>query len=431
LGDDDGGRLFDPRRNQSEHMLDPLSIGAVFFKRGDFKHVVHNLTEETLWLLGEEGVRVWDELTEGPIPKQSTALPDAGYYLLATTNTQLIVDAGPLGAYSGGHGHADALSISLQAHGHPLLIDPGTSEYVGPGADRILFRGTGIHNTVQIDGGDQTEIASVFSWHRFPQTMVEHWLQAPSCDLLLASHDGYCRLEQPVTHRRWIISLKNGVYLVRDVANGSGRHRIDLAWHLARDLQLAGERTFRVTGTPYCLSFLPAQHLGWTEELENQMYSPAYGRKARMSVLKFHANVTLPTEFAILLITSANTSRVMESFQWCGHSDLISEYRCRTADLEYSFMFNETGNPWHCRTLESDAKYVCHISAPQASDEILFLCEGSYARIGELDLSCNRRVDWAELALRDDVQTVSCSDRLAVLAPTPAVRSGFVTLPTR
>ena len=62
LGDDDGGRLFDPRRNRSEHLLDPLATGAVLFRRGDFKGVAGELREETIWLLGEQGVAEWDRL---------------------------------------------------------------------------------------------------------------------------------------------------------------------------------------------------------------------------------------------------------------------------------------------------------------------------------------------------------------------------------
>ncbi len=433
LGDDDGGRLFDPRRNQTRHMLDPLSTGAVLFDRGDFKLLVSNLREETLWLLGEEGVRHWDALREAEISTQSAALADAGYYLLTTSNTQLIADAGSLGAYSGGHGHADALNICLHAHYRPLLIDSGTSEYVGPGSDRALFRGTGMHNTLQVDGLDQAEMATVFSWRRLPHAVVDLWVRGQSCDLLVANHDGYRRLEHPVTHRRWIVSLKNGTYLVRDVVEGSGRHRIDIAWHLGQDLQWEGERLFRIKGMPYSLSLVPAHQLGWTEELDTQMCSPAYGCKARMTVVRFHANVALPAEFAMLLVTSKHVSGSTESFQRCEHLDSgIAEYTHRTDTLEYSFMFNETGNPWRCHTVASDAKYVCHRSALGTSEKLLFLCDGSYAMTGELDLSCNRRVEWAELSLRDNVQTVSSSDGSAVLAPTMlAVRSGPAALHTR
>ena len=52
LGDDDGGRLFDGRRNRSEHLLDPLATGAILFGRGDFKAAAGEIREETVWLLG-------------------------------------------------------------------------------------------------------------------------------------------------------------------------------------------------------------------------------------------------------------------------------------------------------------------------------------------------------------------------------------------
>jgi hypothetical protein len=429
FGDDDGGRLFDPRRNQSEHMVDPLSTAAVLFQRGDFKRAVHDLREETLWLLGEQGVRQWDALKETEISRESGALQEAGYYVLSTPTTQLVADAGPLGSGSGGHGHADALSVCLQIQGRPVLIDPGTSEYVGPGADRALFRGTSMHNTLRVEGLDQAEIGTVFSWRGFPQANVERWIQAPSYEVLVASHDGYRRLEGPVTHRRSIVSLKNGAYLIRDVVSGTGRHRLNLAWHLGQDVRLIGELIFRVNGTPYNLSFLPAEQPGWTSELDMQMCSPVYGRKAHMSVLKFQANLDLPAEFAVMLVASEDASTNRGSLQWIEHAEsAVSEYRFRSDILEYSFMFNEYGEAWRCGSVASDAKYVCHRRGPETSDELLFFCDGTYAGVDELSISCSRRVDWGELNLHRGVQTMSASENSALLAEiTPDVRSLAVT----
>src|SRR5208283_2263741 len=62
LGDDDGGRLFDPARNRAQHMLDPLATGAVVYRRGDCKSVAGSAREETLWLLGTEGLAEFDSL---------------------------------------------------------------------------------------------------------------------------------------------------------------------------------------------------------------------------------------------------------------------------------------------------------------------------------------------------------------------------------
>src|SRR6267143_3438187 len=56
IGDDDGGRVFDPRRNRAEHLLDPLSTGAILFGRGDFKFVSGPLRAETLWVARAAGL---------------------------------------------------------------------------------------------------------------------------------------------------------------------------------------------------------------------------------------------------------------------------------------------------------------------------------------------------------------------------------------
>src|SRR2546429_3616543 len=94
LGDDDGGRVFDPRRNRAEHMLDPLSTGAVLFGRGDFKSVAGGLREETLWLLGEQGVTVFDGLRATAPAEQSLALQTSGLYVMSNSGLgqQLVID---------------------------------------------------------------------------------------------------------------------------------------------------------------------------------------------------------------------------------------------------------------------------------------------------------------------------------------------------
>src|SRR5262249_2541669 len=54
FGDDDGGRLFNPRRNRTEFMTDPLAIGAVTFGGSDFSAA--RLTEESIWMFGDRAV---------------------------------------------------------------------------------------------------------------------------------------------------------------------------------------------------------------------------------------------------------------------------------------------------------------------------------------------------------------------------------------
>src|ERR1041384_2778149 len=124
FGDDDGGRVFDPRRNRTEHMTDPLAMGASLYgekyARGGAK-----LTEEAIWLFGKCAV---EALREHAMIR-SQAFATGGLYVLASKEPcpqQMVVDAGPQGTGPSGHGHADALSLRMAVDGQRFLIDPGT-----------------------------------------------------------------------------------------------------------------------------------------------------------------------------------------------------------------------------------------------------------------------------------------------------------------
>ncbi len=78
FGDDDGGRVFDPARNRTAHLLDPLATGTVLFGRGDFKALAGGLREETLWMLGEAGVEEFGRIVAVSPRRESAALADSG-----------------------------------------------------------------------------------------------------------------------------------------------------------------------------------------------------------------------------------------------------------------------------------------------------------------------------------------------------------------
>ncbi len=415
LGDDDGGRVFDPGRNRSEHLLDPLATGAILFHQGDLKQVAAGLREETIWLLGAEGVKRWDELESVAPQMDSVALESSGFYLLTAAQpaAQLVLDAGPQGTQSGGHGHADALSICLQSD-DSLLIDPGTCEYIDQTGARDLFRGTGMHNTLRVDGADQAETAGPFSWKRLTQAKVEQWIQGAGFDLVAGSHDGYQRLTEPVTHRRWVVSLKNGLYLVRDLVEGKGRHRLDISWHLGQEMQLVGQRVFRVKGGSLGLALVPAQGQGWAEEVRKEAWSPVYGKKSAMTVLNFGTMTEAPAEFVVMLVVLEEVHPAVRSLTRIGGAEpnsAVQAYQYAGEAGEYSFFFAEPGKPWRQNSVSSDAEFVCWSRTPGEADHRLILCNGSYTEIeGGPELRCRKAVRWCELVVQGGLRTVQSSN---------------------
>ncbi len=98
FGDDDGGRLFSPRRNRAEHMSDPLAVGAALFKGTDLRESA-TITEEAIWLFGDAAV---SQITIDTQPPTSApvAFRDGGLYGMASAGRQMLIDAGPQGACS-------------------------------------------------------------------------------------------------------------------------------------------------------------------------------------------------------------------------------------------------------------------------------------------------------------------------------------------
>ncbi len=221
--------------------------------------------------------------TEGP-----PGFADSGNYVLASRRNEkdeifCLADAAPLGYLSiAGHGHADALSFALHVGGVPVIVDPGTYTYHFDPWGRAYFRGTKAHNTVTVDGRNQSVEAGPFLWHGKAETAVIDWAPRPDGGLLTAQHDGYARLPGRVMHRRqWV--LQDRRLLVLDELAGSGRHEVEYRLHFAphcRAVLDAG--VCRVTWPQGKLTVRLDPRLAWRlirGEPDGGWYSPGFNLK--------------------------------------------------------------------------------------------------------------------------------------------------------
>jgi uncharacterized heparinase superfamily protein len=89
-------------------------------------------------------------------------LPAAGYHGYQDENFYLLIDAGSTGPRDlPGHAHSDGLSFEFDLWGERVLVDPGTFEYHDGGL-RGYLRSTAAHNTVTVEGRDQSETYGSF-----------------------------------------------------------------------------------------------------------------------------------------------------------------------------------------------------------------------------------------------------------------------------
>jgi hypothetical protein len=240
FGDEDDARAIFLYNNCTKDYIGVLSLGAALFKRGDFKYVADELTEEVFWLLGEDGVAVYSNL-EKVLPKNtSAAYKEAGYFIMRSgwekDAQYLIFDCGPLGYGQAGHGHADSLSFQLFCDGADLLIDPGTYSYNLDYGWRNYFRSTAAHNTVTIDGKDQSEMLDRMSWVTVASSTCNFWLTTDLFDIVEGEHNGYYTKHNPVRHKRAILSNKSDYWIIVDLFESNGKHVYAKYLHLAPDI---------------------------------------------------------------------------------------------------------------------------------------------------------------------------------------------------
>ncbi|MBI4787789.1 MAG: alginate lyase family protein [Chloroflexi bacterium] len=220
----------------------------------------------------------------GPV-RPSAAFPAGGYYLMKAGDgadaRYLVFDCGPFGLPAmPNHGHADALSFELYAFGQTLLLDPGFYSTALGLNWRNFFRGTRAHNTVVVDGLDQSELMDARRVYRPARATCLGWISNDEFDFVDGRHDGYERLAEPVTHRRQIFFAKPDYWVVVDLLTGRGEHSFDLYFHMP-------PRNDRGAG----LAIVPLSDGAWQREIVTGATDPIQGWVSFLSGEKIPAPV--------------------------------------------------------------------------------------------------------------------------------------------
>ncbi|HZP88674.1 MAG TPA: alginate lyase family protein [Burkholderiales bacterium] len=221
--------------------LDLLQQGHELFGRTDMLYVAS---------AGAQGT---------PPNKRAHGFTASGYYILRSgwgtgrrsfaSEHYLIFDCGPLGA--GNHGHLDALSFELAGNGRSLIVDPGRYTYSEAGEEnwRVRFRGTAYHNTVTVDGRNQTRYVPkvVQAGTRHPSGSLRHRVvgSAPDCSLKsFVVTEGFDMLhgvarshEYDAVHERRIVFAFGEYWILTDTMHALSVHRYDSWLHLAPEAQ--------------------------------------------------------------------------------------------------------------------------------------------------------------------------------------------------
>lgn len=218
----------------------------------------------------------------------------------AGTSYDLLFDHGPLGYLSiAAHGHADALSFTLSVDGIPLFVDPGTFLYHSGGPWRDWFRGTRAHNSLCLNGRDQSIMSGAFNWsHKAHAELIEARIDESDW-LLVGEQDGY-RRETGLMHRRHIVSTLNGIR-IDDHLPGYGKASAELVFQTAPEIQAicAGNVcTLSREGRALARVTLPADGLVackcGEDGFDGGWFSPSFGARIPAPRLSWNSRAAPP-----------------------------------------------------------------------------------------------------------------------------------------
>ena len=118
---------------------------------------------------------------------ENSKLSDSGYRKIKHERYEMIIDIGNIGPdYIPGHAHSDTFNFELYIEGKQFIVDTGLSTYE-TSERRTLERSTASHNTVELEGLDQSEV-----WGGFRVANRAYVIDIEeSDDFIRATHDGY------------------------------------------------------------------------------------------------------------------------------------------------------------------------------------------------------------------------------------------------
>jgi hypothetical protein len=234
-GDEDDGFVIDIGQKKYGTYKSITNTMAVFLGREELLSRDWSKDIKTKFLLSimgkEDSIKINEDYSE-----VHKGFDKGGYFILShnrgkSEEQMLVFDCGSLGYLSlAAHGHADALSFWFSARGIPIFIDPGTYAYHTEKKWRDYFRGTSAHNTVRIDGVNQSSICGNFMWNHKAKSYLKEYVRDVSVS---GYHDGYERLSGKVRHERKIGFLADeNCWYISDNILGVGSHLAELYFHL-------------------------------------------------------------------------------------------------------------------------------------------------------------------------------------------------------
>jgi len=183
--------------------------------------------EEVFWFFGKEALNAPIE----PYEISSRSFPISGLHVLREESCDFAVFR--CGSIIHRFGHADQLHVDIWWRGLNIAQDGGSYLYNDELAYHRYFMGTKSHNTITVDDRDQMVLRGRFIWTYRTKAELQKFSKG-SIQEVSGEHYGYSRLKARVVHKRKLVSLGEGIFLIIDnlIPERMHKHKYELHWLL-------------------------------------------------------------------------------------------------------------------------------------------------------------------------------------------------------
>lgn len=221
-------------------------------------------------------------------------LEDSGYFVIKDKQSMCIIDCGSVSPnYQPGHTHCDLLSYELTIGGCRVIVNSGLHDYENSD-ERLYCRSTRAHNTVEIDGKEQTEVWGQFRVARRAKVLSASLEQRldDTC-VFKGSYSPFWGGSENIVHSR-VVNYKDKQWVFSDEITGNGVHTVSNFIHIHPDVDcvLENDECFLVKGADKLARITFSDSMNVC--LEDGWYYPEFGLKRKNKVLWLSVVVPLP-----------------------------------------------------------------------------------------------------------------------------------------
>ena len=267
FGDDDEGKILDLQGgewHQWDYVLQ-LSSLVTGVRYSDFETLYENIN----WLFTRDEI---EEIRTKPLydASRSRCFEVGGNTFIRDKQNRILIgiDHAELGFGSiAAHGHADALSFQMLIDGKVVFADPGTYIYHCDIEHRNSFRKTINHNTLCVEGKDQSKMLGAFMWGERANCKLEEW--------------------HPSENRKFEFDKNNNVFYILDSVSANKEYAVTfmLGNHVAVEASDANVH-LQIDSISLDMHFEGANIV----KIENAELSPEYGVKVQTKAIRVYSN---------------------------------------------------------------------------------------------------------------------------------------------